>query len=49
MVELKKELKSLIESSDDINSLNISFEQREYLKTEIEYAIACIEERISKC
>lgn len=49
MVELKKELKSLIESSDDINSLNLSFEQKEYLKAEREYAIACLEEKISRC
>ncbi len=38
-----EELKSLRESLNDVDSLNASFDVKEYIKNEIAYAIMCLE------
>ena len=40
---MAEELKSLRESLNDIDSLNASWDVKEYMKNEIQYAIMCIE------
>jgi hypothetical protein len=43
MDEMISELNSLRESLKDVDSLNASWDVKEYMKNEIQYAIMCIE------
>lgn len=43
MDEMISELNSLRESLKDVDSLNASWDVKEYIKNEIQYAIMCIE------
>jgi hypothetical protein len=43
MEEIINELNSLRESLKDVDSLNASWDVKEYMKNEIQYAIMCIE------
>jgi hypothetical protein len=40
---MAEELKSLRESLNDVDSLNASWDVKEYIKNEIAYAIMCLE------
>jgi hypothetical protein len=40
---MAEELKSLRESLSDVDSLNASWDVKEYMKNEIQYAIMCLE------
>ena len=40
---MAEELKSLRESLNDVDSLNASWDVKEYMKNEIQYAIMCLE------
>ncbi len=43
---MEEELKNLKESLNDIDSLNISQVEKEYMRNEIQYAIMCLEFRV---
>jgi hypothetical protein len=43
---MEEELKNLKESLNDIDSLNISQVEKEYMRNEIQYTIMCLEFRV---
>jgi len=44
---MAEELKSLRESLNDVDGLNASWDVKEYIKNEIQYAIMCLEITLS--